>query len=368
MNPNAHDLTVHFRREFAPGDGPVRAWYLVMVEGAEPGRRFRLAAEPLLIGRAGPVDLLLNDAEVSRRHCTIAVDPKLGVVVSDLDSTNGSYIDGQRVRGSSRLNADAFLQIGGHVFRCEWLTQAEAARVAELEEDTRRARDYVQALLPAPIDNGPVSAAWSFVPSAQLGGDSFGYHWIDRRHFAMHLIDVSGHGSGAALHSASITTLLRNQAMLSQECQPERIVAHLNDSFPMDEHAQMCFTVWCGVYDAQTRRLAYCSAGHPPALLRDANQGPVARLFTPNLVAGVVPGYRYRAATVDVAPGAVLHVFSDGVFEVRDAAGDEGGLEQFAAQLERCGGAPAAALEDVRRRAAGNVLEDDFTLLRFEFH
>jgi hypothetical protein len=45
---------------------------------------------------------------------------------------------------------------------------------------------------------------WRFIPSASLGGDSFGYHWIDEDHFAAYLIDVSGHGWVAALLSVSV--------------------------------------------------------------------------------------------------------------------------------------------------------------------
>jgi len=368
MEPGTEDLTLFFRREVPPAEAQGdRAWYLVMVEGGEPGRRIRLAEQALVIGRSGPVDLLLKDPEISRRHCTVGVDPQLGAVVSDLGSTNGSFIDGRPVRGTEVLEANSFLQIGGHVFRCERLTAAEANLVAVHEEDMKRARDYVHALLPSPIASGPVQVDWAFVPSAQLGGDAFGYHWIDDRYFAMHLIDVSGHGAGAALHGASITALLRNQALLSQERRPERIVATLNDSFSMDDHAQMCFTVWCGVYDRATRQLAYCSAGHPPALRQSAGRPLFEHLHTPNMVAGVLEGYAYRSAAVEIAPGDALYVFSDGAFEVRDENGCEGLLDTFVDVLARTGGEPEVVLERMRARAMTPVLDDDFTMLRFRF-
>ena len=64
----------------------------------------------------------------------------------------------------------------------------------ELAAEVAQAARYVASLLPAPL-HGPVSVEWKFVPSTQLGGDSFGYHWLDPDHFALYLLDVSGTAS-----------------------------------------------------------------------------------------------------------------------------------------------------------------------------
>ena len=56
----------------------------------------------------------------------------------------------------------------------------------------------MQSLLPDKLKKGLIKTDWRFVPSAELGGDSFGYHWLDDDHFAFYLLDVSGHGVGAA--------------------------------------------------------------------------------------------------------------------------------------------------------------------------
>jgi sigma-B regulation protein RsbU (phosphoserine phosphatase) len=61
--------------------------------------------------------------------------------------------------------------------------------------------------------SGPLLTDWSFIPSASLGGDSFGYHWINADHFAVYLHDVSGHGWGAALLSVSVINVLRSHAL-----------------------------------------------------------------------------------------------------------------------------------------------------------
>ena len=93
------------------------ALYLVIVEGAEPGERIPLGEEPIVIGREAPADLLLPDPLVSRRHCRVSL---MGdeAFVFDLGSTNGTYIDGKLVMGSTPLPKGAHLEIGDHILQC----------------------------------------------------------------------------------------------------------------------------------------------------------------------------------------------------------------------------------------------------------
>ena len=70
----------------------------------------------------------------------------------------------------------------------------EAFRLLEVSEshlrgELQKAANYVESLLSDPIE-GIISTRWSFIPSASLGGDSFGYHWIDENRFAVYLLDV----------------------------------------------------------------------------------------------------------------------------------------------------------------------------------
>ncbi len=82
---------------------------------------------------------------------------------------------------------------------------------AALEEQQRviaqelaEAAAYVRSLLPAPMQAGsPVPSDWRFITSTSLGGDSFGYHWLEPDQLAIYLLDVCGHGVGAALLSVS---------------------------------------------------------------------------------------------------------------------------------------------------------------------
>src|SRR6185369_7117003 len=101
---------------------------------------------------------------------------------------------------------------------------------------------------------------WRFVPSTQLGGDSFGYHWLDSDHFAIYLLDVCGHGVGAALLSVSVMNVLRSQALSSTNISDTGAVLNaLNQTFKMEKQNNMYFTIWYGVYDRAKGELVYAS-------------------------------------------------------------------------------------------------------------
>ena len=82
-----------------------------------------------------------------------------------------------------------------------------------LNQELTEAAEYVRSILPAPISTGKIRIDWKFVPSTSLGGDAFGYYWLDEDHLVITLIDVSGHGVGAALLSVSVMNALRSQSL-----------------------------------------------------------------------------------------------------------------------------------------------------------
>ena len=138
----------------------------------------------------------------------------------------------------------------------------------QLADEVEQAAKYVSSLLPEPLSEGPVQVAWRFVPSTQLGGDSFGYHWLDDDHFAVYLLDVSGHGVGASLLSVSAMNVISSQTLPGVDFRdPARVLQALSALFTMEKHDNKYFTIWYGVYQKSRRSLLYAGGGHPPALL-----------------------------------------------------------------------------------------------------
>lgn len=244
------------------------------------------------------------------------------------------------------------------------LEESQRRLAAELAE----AAAYVESLLPGKME-GTLSTDWIFIPSTQLGGDALGYHWLDGRHASIYLLDVSGHGVGAALLSVSVVNALRSLTLPGADFHdPASVLAALNRSFQMGNHNNMFFTIWYGVYNLPERRLAFASGGHPPALLlRGGSDAPPERLTSEGLLMGVMPEYPYESRETGVNPGDTLVLYSDGAFEITLNDGGLWTFEQFVETVRRRGGAIGPIHEDIKSLHGKPVFDDDFSMLQARF-
>ena len=185
-----------------------------------------------------------------------------------------------------------------------------------IENDLTSASDYIYSQLPKQFVSKGIKTRWHFVPSSQLGGDSFGYHWIDDENFAIYLFDVSGHGIGAALHSVAVLNSLKHQTLPNTDFySPKNVLTNLNNIFQMRRHNNMFFTIWYGVYNIRTRELKYSSAGHPPALYIYGNDQSIS-LSQKNPFLGGLNDFVFVDGKLIVEKNAVLYIYSDGVYEI----------------------------------------------------
>jgi len=238
---------------------------------------------------------------------------------------------------------------------------------AELNE----ASAYLRSLLPAPFTE-PFAIDWRFLPSSELGGDSFGYRWIDDDHFALYLLDVCGHGVGAALLSVAALNVLRSGAMQGTDFRnPEAVLSAINRAFPMEEQNDRYFTLWYGVYQRSTRKIVYGSGGHPPALLVVPGEDTPKRLAARGMMIGGMPGSRYPTQSNEIPPGSRLFLFCDGAYELTRPDGKAYTFDEFA---ELLGKLPANIPIDLDRLVAqirllndSKPLDDDLSLITIQF-
>lgn len=222
-----------------------------------------------------------------------------------------------------------------------------------LENELAEAASYVQSLLPQDTDKPPVKIQTRFLPSQQLGGDCFDFYWLDPDYLVMYLLDVSGHGLGAALLSTSVLNVLRSQSLPGTNFyRPDKVLESLNNMFQMTDQNEKYFTIWYGVYNRVNRQLMYASAGHPPAVLLspypaapESSNGakPVAetlRLRTPGMPIGMMPDTSYTWKRCSIPDDSYLYIFSDGVYEVPETAvaetGEILGLDSFIDHIVKC--------------------------------
>ncbi|HXR85677.1 MAG TPA: SpoIIE family protein phosphatase [Stellaceae bacterium] len=254
------------------------------------------------------------------------------------------------------------------------LSSREALQLAHdrIQTELSDAAKYVRSLLPPP-QTEPFAIDWRFTTCSELGGDAFGYHWIDRKHFALYLLDVCGHGVSPCLMSVGILHVLQSASLRDVDFRdPERVLAALNASYQMINLEDLFFTLWYGVYCPDTRRLDYSSAGHPPALLLDRGGARMQRLGSGSPPIGCMPNARYVGQHVEVPPRSKLYLFSDGAFEIQLPSGAMLNYEEFLECVRRAAMAHDHSdvdhlCDELMGLRACAAVEDDVSIVRFAF-
>ena len=249
---------------------------------------------------------------------------------------------------------------------------AESERL--LAADMAQAAQHVQSLLPAPMKNGSIRIDWRFVPSTQLGGDAFGYQWLDSRHLAVYLLDVSGHGVGASLLAVSVLNVLSHQTLTQTDFyDPASVMCGLNKVFTMDKHGGRFFTIWYGVVAVEQRMVTFSGGGHPPALLlrRDADAAAqMLQLPTLGPPIGIVDGVPFKNATAAIPDFGRLFLYTDGVVEVRKPGGrplDQAAFTQFVGEIGAAEDLLDRVLDRGHRMRSSKNPTDDCSLMLIDF-
>lgn len=252
----------------------------------------------------------------------------------------------------------------------------ERVRIQEmLQKELNDAAEYVKSLLPDPIQEEKMTIDWRFKPCSSLGGDAFGYHWLDHDHIAIYLIDVSGHGIRPALLSVSVINALRSQSLPNTDFNsPEIVLQALNKAFPSEKNNAMFFTIWYGIYNQSTRELCFASGGHPPALLQNSSDTQIDefhQLRTPNIVIGALGDATFVKETIQVRKNAKLYIYSDGVYEIKKPDGSIWKLEEFVGYMSTFNLASPGTLdqliEHTQTIGGSDEFSDDFTVMEITF-
>ncbi len=249
-----------------------------------------------------------------------------------------------------------------------------AASQKLLADEVASAARYVRRLLPATISDGPVLTDWRYIPSVGLSGDTFGYQWLDDDHFAAFLLDVAGHGVGAALLSVSVLNAVRSLSLPGVDFKdPGQVISALNNRFQMEQQGEKNFTAWYGVYNAKTRELSYAAGSHPYALLQ-TGPSPKKRKQTvlegDEMVIGVLEDFPYETRKIQVEAYGKFYLFSDGCYEICLPDQRSWPFEDFVEYMDSLkDGEPVMdrLMDHTKALSQRDSWEDDFSIIEFTF-
>jgi len=183
------------------------------------------------------------------------------------------------------------------------------------------------------------------------------------------LLDVCGHGVGAALLSASAMNVIRSQTLPDTDFHsPESVLAALNRAFQMESQNEMYFTIWYGVFDAHESVLRHASGGHHGAVLVTP-EGQHHEVLSAGPIIGMVPDMEFDAQHTPIPPGSLLHIFSDGIYEVTRPDESMVTFQEFVGIVSRApqGATMPFAIEAIRAERGQPDFEDDVSLVEVTF-
>jgi len=256
-------------------------------------------------------------------------------------------------------------------------TMPKLADHLRLRESLELAREVQGNLLPkAPPHLPGLDVAGVNLPCDETGGDYFDYFPIRRgemTELAVVIGDVTGHGVPSALLMATGRALLlaagQEVAGGDEAPPPWRRLSVANRLLAEDvgDSGRFMTLLWVEIHP-ETGRVRWVRAGHDPAYLLGPEGRPPVELMGPGLPLGIVPDMLYQEQEAALAPGQVLLMGTDGIWEARDASGAMYGKARFLAVAGRHADGPAAAirdavLADLAAFKDGLPFEDDVTLV-----
>lgn len=240
----------------------------------------------------------------------------------------------------------------------------------QITRDLQIARRVQEALVPQGAFRAPgLEIRSAYMPSETLSGDFYDYFQQDEEVY-LFVADVSGHGLPAAILVSLLKSYIHTEA--GAHTPLSSFMASLNDflfsvSLPTQFATAQLFRI-----DADGN-LVYSNAAHPPFLLFRRETGQATLCEQPGHLLGAMPRMVFEEHALKVGPGDMLFVYTDGLTDRRNEAGDFYSIERIAALLERSSDVDFSAVyeaisEDVRTFAATEDFKDDiaFVVTRFQ--
>ncbi|HET6180302.1 MAG TPA: SpoIIE family protein phosphatase [Candidatus Sulfotelmatobacter sp.] len=206
-------------------------------------------------------------------------------------------------------------------------------------------------------------------PARQVGGDYFDFLNLGKQRLGLVIGDVSGKGIAAALLMANLQANLRSQCAMAVD-HPELLLRSVNRLFYENTGDSAFASLFFAEYDDDARRLHYANCGHLSGLLLHKD-GTLEQLGSTGTLLGLFTDWECSMRECEVAPGDLLALYTDGVTEAYNDAGEEFGEPRLIEGLKRCRelSCPAllAAIGDEVRRFGCQDQHDDITLIVAKF-
>jgi len=214
-----------------------------------------------------------------------------------------------------------------------YISDAEARIDAELAFAKAIQHSALPSIFP-PYPNRKEFEIWACMDTAkEVGGDFYDFYFVDEDTLAFLIADVSGKGIPAAMFMMTAKTLLKSYAESGMGV--AEVLTQANNKLCEGNEAGMFVTVWMGYLNTKTGEVTYANAGHNPPFIRHGDGSVEMVKSRPGLVLAGMEDIRYRTNTVQLKPGDLLYLYTDGVTEATDVANNLYGEARLEAVLQQ---------------------------------
>ena len=235
-------------------------------------------------------------------------------------------------------------------------------------KELKMATDIQLAALPnvfPPFPDETSFDIWASMDTAkEVGGDFYDFYFTGSDRVLFLVADVSGKGVPAAMFMMRAKALIKSVAQTGKQI--GQVFEEANDALCEGNSSNTFVTVWAGELNVRTGHVSYVNAGHNPPIVRLGGKVEYLR-SRPSLVLGAMAGARYRVNELQLEPGDEIYLYTDGIVEQHNAAGELFGDDRLLATVAGCDkrrdGLLSTVIADVRRHAAGAEQADDCTQL-----
>ena len=246
------------------------------------------------------------------------------------------------------------------------LVLLEVADRLSLKGELEVAREIQLAMLPGgTLTSGDIEICGATRPANTVGGDFYDVLPLPDGRVILAVGDVAGKGSPAALLMALLLAMLRT--LVDEGLDPEPLITRLNTQICRHSPGSRFITIFYGIYEPDTGKLTYVNAGQNPPLIR-RGPGNYERLGATGIALGMFDQSAYSALETRINPGEMLVLYSDGITEAENPAGqplEEAGLQvildsypdETPAELGK------HIIKGVERYAQASRFADDLTIL-----
>lgn len=253
------------------------------------------------------------------------------------------------------------------IFRLIFTEISATAESMKTETELNAAKLIQTSILPQSQFNGKkgISISSLMVPAKEVGGDFYDFFELDSGKVAVMIADVSGKGIPAALFMMHAHSIIKHNLILTNS--PAEALSKSNLQLLENNDACMFVTVFIGILDLKSGTFTYANAGHNPPLIKNESLEYLSVKKQP--VLGIVPT-TYENSEATLSDGAVILLYTDGVTEAMNDAGEEYGTERLLNLLKTSGVMDMKELVELVNSEVNSFsrqAHDDITMVALEY-